>query len=77
MENAIVTMGKARGDIEEIAQKLGYKRAVIPTVFSIRYKKWQKGTQFYLYLKNTKIWDEAFSKMEDGSTVILQINFYK
>ena len=76
MENAIVTMGKARGDIEEIAQKLGYKRAVIPTVFSIRYKKWQKGTQFYLYLKNTKIWDEAFSKMEDGSTVILQINFY-
>lgn len=76
MKNAIITMYKARYDIENTAKRMGFKRIEIPTVFSIRYKKWQKPIQAYLYWKNSRIWDKTFKNMEDGSDVIIQINLF-
>ena len=74
--DSIITIQKARGDIEQIAEKLGYQRVEVPTTFSIRYKKWQKPVQAYLYQKNAHIWNKTFKQLEDGSEVLLQVNFH-
>lgn len=74
--DSIITIQKARSDIEVIAEKLGYKKIIVPTVFSIRYKKWQKPVQAYLYWKNARIWNQTFERLEDSSSVILQVNFH-
>lgn len=66
--------GKARLDSLEIAQKLGYKTVDVKTVYGIRQKKYQKPEQFYLYLKNARIWDKAFASLKTGDIVIVQIN---
>lgn len=80
----IASLTKARSDAEEIAIKNGYKKVEIPTTFAIRYKKYQKPVQAYLYCKNHKAWDKLFAGFKDGDTVLIQlcffntaINFYK
>ena len=80
----ITSLTKARADAEAIAEKNGYKRVEIPTRFAIRYKKYQKPLQAYLYYKNSRAWDKLFKSFKPGDTVLIQlcffntaINFYK
>ncbi|MBP5674785.1 hypothetical protein J6W91_00455 [Candidatus Saccharibacteria bacterium] len=80
----IASLTKARSDAEEIAIKNGYKKIEVGTDFAIRYKKYEKPVQAYLYLKNHRKWDKLLGSFKDGDTVLIQlcffntaINFYK
>lgn len=80
----ISSLTKARTDAEKIAEKNGYKKIVVPTSFAIRYKKYEKPVQLFLYNKNHRTWDKFLSKFEEGDTILIQlclfnttINFYK
>lgn len=83
-EKALLQAGKARLDVLEVANRLGYKTLAIPTKNGVRTKKWQKPIQFLIYRRNSKKWDKAFSALKDDDTVLLQysliytsLNFYK
>ena len=83
-EKGLIQAGKARMDVLEVANRLGYETLVIPTKNGVRQKKYQKPAQFFDYLKNAKIWDRKLSRLKDGDTVLLQyaimntaLNFHK
>lgn len=80
----ITSLTKARSDAEEIATRNGYKKIEVKTSLAIRYKKYEKPIQAYLYYKNHRAWDKLFDSFKDGDTVLIQlcffntaINFYK
>ena len=68
----LLKAGKARVDALEIAKTAGFKPLNISTVQGIRYKKWQKPVQFYLYRKNQKTWEKILSELKADDSLIIQ-----
>ncbi|MBQ6486159.1 galactofuranosyltransferase [Candidatus Saccharibacteria bacterium] len=71
-ESRFNAVEKARTDIEKVAEKLGYKRLNIPTVFGVKTKKWQKPIQLYHYKNNARKWNKIFNSLEKDDTILIQ-----